>query len=274
MGDYKMAEHFVSIVIPSYNRAVTLSYCLDSIVNQTYQNFEIIVVDDGSADNTKDIVLEYKNKCDITYIKQENLGAQAARNRGIFESKYDWIAFQDSDDEWLPNKMEIQMKILSENDFNPYIFLYSQCYVFREDEQKTSLWILPNFSDKETYKNLLIKSAPMFQSLLTSKKALLEIGCLDEEVKSFQEWETSIRLSRICKCVYIDQPLFIYNLHSGETISKDNKKYIEGYIYILNKYKDEIVKYYGFDKYSKEVEKIMQKAIKDGLYEELKSLFQ
>ena len=104
-----MPEIKVSVIIPTYNRAKLIKRSILSVLNQTYQNFEIIVVDDGSADDTKSVVESFNNP-KIRYIRHDiNKGQSAARNTGIKNAKGKYIAFQDSDDEWLPEKLEKQM---------------------------------------------------------------------------------------------------------------------------------------------------------------------
>lgn len=100
---------FVSIVIPTYNRARFLGRLVRSVLNQTYKNFEVIVADDASTDDTAEIIKTFKDDR-IRYIRHEsNAGAAAARNTGIKASRGEYVAFQDSDDEWLPEKLEKQM---------------------------------------------------------------------------------------------------------------------------------------------------------------------
>ncbi|MBM2835200.1 MAG: glycosyl transferase [Candidatus Brocadiaceae bacterium] len=95
----------VSVVIPTYNRAPYVIMAIESVLAQSYQDYEIIVVDDGSTDGTRDVLEPYRDR--IRYMYQDNKGVSAARNTGIQESRGEWIAFLDSDDEWLPNKLEI-----------------------------------------------------------------------------------------------------------------------------------------------------------------------
>lgn len=96
----------VSVVIPTYNRAHLVGRAIQSVLNQTYQDFEIIVVDDGSTDNTEEVVKSF-NDPRIRYIRHDqNRGGSAARNTGIKMARGEYIAFQDSDDEWLPEKLE------------------------------------------------------------------------------------------------------------------------------------------------------------------------
>ena len=105
----------ISIIIPTFNRAHLLERTINSVLKQTYTDFEIIIIDDASQDNTKDIVQRFKNK-NIKYLRQnENKGAPAARNRGIQEAKGRYIAFLDSDDEWVPEKLEKQLALFEKS---------------------------------------------------------------------------------------------------------------------------------------------------------------
>lgn len=97
----------VSVIIPTFNREDVLPRAIASVLGQTYKNIEIIVIDDGSADNTKSIIKKYGDK--VYYIFQQNQGVSSARNNGVKHSNGKYLAFIDSDDEWLPNKLELQM---------------------------------------------------------------------------------------------------------------------------------------------------------------------
>jgi len=101
----------ISVVIPAFNAGRFIKRTIDSILAQTYRDYEIIVVDDGSADNTAEVVKSYGPK--VRYIYQENAGDGPARNTGIRAAKGEWIAFLDHDDEWLPEKLELQMELVS-----------------------------------------------------------------------------------------------------------------------------------------------------------------
>lgn len=98
----------VDVIIPTFNRAYLIERALKSVLNQTYRDFKIYVIDDGSVDKTAEVLKPYLSQ--LQYIKTENYGVSAARNRGINLSRSPWLAFLDSDDEWQPNKLEIQMQ--------------------------------------------------------------------------------------------------------------------------------------------------------------------
>lgn len=103
----------VSVLIPTYNRAYIIAASIDSVLAQTYQNVEIVVVDDGSTDDTPAVLEKYGSR--IRYIFQQNAGLAAARNTGLAAARGEYIAFQDSDDIWLPNKLEMQMAVMREH---------------------------------------------------------------------------------------------------------------------------------------------------------------
>lgn len=233
----------VSVIIPTYNRASMIVACIESVLNQSYPVNEIIVIDDCSADNTIEQLNNFKDKILILKTEKQS-GAQTARNIGIKAAKSEWIAFLDSDDEWLPNKLEKQIKELEKLNFKPFTVVHGDCFVFRKEKNEKKVWSLPVIAGKNVYTKLLKHSSPMFQGMLTSKKALEKVNYLDEKVPSFQEWDTAIRLAKYCRFIHIQEPLFIYNIHKN-TISKNSDTSVEGYQYIINKHKDEIIELCG-----------------------------
>lgn len=242
----------VSVVIPSYNREKTIEACLLSVLNQSYPPFEIIVVDDGSTDNTIQKI-EGFNDSRIRILRQQHKGAQAARNCGIKAAKGDYIAFLDSDDEWLPEKLEIQIQYLKGR---KDVVVYCDGYEVNRRKGYTGKRITTG-GNGNVYKEMLMNSGPMFQGMLCSKCALMDIGLLDENVPAHQEWETSIRLSLNNEFVHICQPLFKWNWHMGETISKDTIRGIKGYAYIIEKHKWQILKFHGLQGLLKHYENLL-----------------
>jgi glycosyltransferase involved in cell wall biosynthesis len=235
----------ISVVIPVYNRAGAIRKCLESILRQTFSPLEVIVVDDCSTDATADIVRSFSDPRVRCIVLEKNSGAQAARNRGIREAKGEWIAFQDSDDEWLPDKLERQVKALADVGFDPWTVVHTNA-IWRDTATGNRLPIeLPVTEGDNVYPLLLRRPAPMFQGMLVSRIALEKIGYLDEKVPSYQEWDTSIRLAKHCRFIYVRESLFVYNLHEAETISKNRLLDVKGYQYVMDKFKDEIIKICG-----------------------------
>lgn len=245
----------VSVVIPAYNREKTIRRCVNSVLSQTYPVREIIVVDDGSQDNTIRI-LEEEYKDSVIVIKQSHKGAQAARNAGIIAAKSEYIAFLDSDDEWLDKKMELQMKVLEEK---PDAVVCGNGYVEQNGVKK--IFKLQGHNGN-VFKYALNDSFALFPTVVSKKENFVKMGLLDERVPAFQEWDTSIMLSRECEFLFVERPLFIYHMHDGETISKDKKRDINGQEYIYNKYKYEILFQYGINGILKRYEFIMKRCKK------------
>ena len=109
-----MSNSLISVIIPAYNCSKLIPNAIESVLGQTYSNLELIVVDDGSTDNTAEIILNYKNyNNNMKYIYQNNGGVSKARNTGIKQSVGEYIAFLDADDIWDKNKLEIQMKVIN-----------------------------------------------------------------------------------------------------------------------------------------------------------------
>ena len=104
----------ISVIIPTFNRAHVLLRAVDSVLKQSYKNFELIVIDDGSTDHTDELLSSYVREGKIQYLKQENKGVSSARNFGVKSSKGDWLAFLDSDDEWLKGKLQKQVDLLGD----------------------------------------------------------------------------------------------------------------------------------------------------------------
>lgn len=253
----------VSVIVPSFNRENTIERCLESVLNQTFMPFEIVVVDDCSTDRTIDIIKHLDTSL-IKIIKLEkNSGAQVARNVGIKAAKGDWIAFLDSDDEWLPFKLEKQIDILKLHNFDKNIVIHGDCYKMDISKGLKTKWALHFCNGASIYEELLSHPGPMFQALLVSKIALHQIGYLDEKVPSYQEWDTSISLSKICEFIHIRTPLFIYHFHDEETISKNPTRDINGYTYIIEKYKNDI----SPQIYYQHIRTIIQKAYSYGAWD-------
>ncbi|MBI5938592.1 MAG: glycosyltransferase family 2 protein [Betaproteobacteria bacterium] len=257
----------ISVVIPAKNRAGTLPECLESVLAQTYPASEIIVVDDGSTDDTHMIVESYAPR-GVSYVRLTvGKGAQAARNFGIGMAKCEWIAFQDSDDVWLPDKLALQVKALKEYGFDPLTVVHGnglKCFTAMGKKMPFSVPHMAGWC----YEKLLLQPAPMFQSMLTSKTAILQAVGLDNDCPSYQEWDTSIRLSRHCQFMHIEQPLFEWHWHDGDTISKDLRRDVLGFNYVMNAHRSEIMAVHGMKAWRKLKITNVVRALRWGLWDE------
>lgn len=250
----------VTVVIPTHNRANILTRAVISALRQTYPIHEVIIADDGSTDNTESVVRSMMLKDNrIQYVPKSALdakGAQAARNRGVRVATGDWIAFLDSDDEFLANKIEKQMAVAQSAQV---AVVHCECFVKRGD-LKPELFGTPALSGN-IYKDVLTSPGPTFPALMVKKEALEAIGLLDQEVPSFQEWDTVIRLAKKYEFGYVPEPLYMYHCHQGETISKDMKRHAKGYAYIVEKHTVDMLRYGGTDVLLSHYRSLIQQAM-------------
>lgn len=252
-----VAKHArISVVIPAYNREQSIQRCIMSIHEQTYPVTEILIVDDCSTDHTADIVREIANMFPAHYIRyirlEKNAGAQVARNTGIKAALGAWIAFCDSDDIWLKDKLEKQMQALACAGYAEKTVIHGDCLVVNCITGEEHPWHLPEMDGENVYKALLQSSGPMFQAFLTSKAALLQAGLLDEKVPSYQEWDTSLLLAKKCRFIHIHEPLFVYYIH--DTDFRNPQRDFAGYQYIIKKYQTDIINICGIGTWNRHME--------------------
>ncbi len=237
----------ISVVIPVRNRESLIIPCIDSVVKQTCPPQEIIVVDDCSTDGTwrelERAALDFPLVRPVRL--SENHGAQHARNVGVKAAHFPWIAFNDSDDIWVKDKLEIQTEELQRWKVDPMVVIHSDMY--RQDGEDGQLRYvpLPSFEEPGSFKKVLKGYGALFQTMLVSKMALERVGFLDEDVPAYQEWETTIRLGSVCRFVHISKPLFVWRRHGGETISGNVLRGLSGYQYIIEKYGTDMIRQGG-----------------------------
>lgn len=228
----------VTIVIPTYNRAGLIEKTLDSVLAQTYPDWECLVVDDFSTDNTKEIVQAYYNKDNrFHYYKNENKkGAQGARNTGIKHSQYKWIQFFDSDNIMHENLLESMFCLMSEDNAQSDVYT-----CFSNVIDVNSHQIIGSFKwvcEGDIRKQLLCGETYVdFNGPIIRKQKIFEIGWLDENCPSMQEWDTHIRLSKVAKYHTNPQILVDYYVGGKDTISIDIKRDVIGRVYLFDKHK-------------------------------------
>ena len=231
-----------SVVIPARNRATLIETALASVLAQSHPAQEIIVVDDCSTDGTADIAAQFPGVRVIRH--PQPMGAQAARNTGILAATHEWIAFNDSDDTWLEDKLEVQHRRLVDLEGNTDFVLYTAGMRLDVDSGTVTLLNIPRI-EGDCYARLLARPGPMFQGLLVHRSKLRQIGLLDTLCPSYQEWDTAIRLASCAKFSYIDQPLFHWHRHGEGSISDDRGRDFSGYCYVTSKHRAEIERVLG-----------------------------
>ncbi len=188
-----MGKSLVSVIITTFNRADYIKYSIESVLEQAYKHFELIIVDDGSTDNTVDIVKSYNDKR-IRYFYQTNLGQNFARNYGLQVSKGKYAAFLDSDDVWENNKLEKQVEILDKHaDIG---LVYCATSIIDKHNREIERQKLHNYCGNVTNQLLLLNflyniSCAMFRI----DESLYRVGMFDESITKMTDWEFYLKYS-------------------------------------------------------------------------------
>lgn len=207
----------ISTIIPTYNASRYICQCIDSVLNQTYSQHEIIVVDDGSTDNTYELLQGYSKV--IKYIYQENSGPSSARNRGIEVSTGDWLAFVDSDDVWMPDKLEKQVKCISKN--RDYVLVVSDMYE-GNDPSCTKAPIFEKFDDiKEGFIfDRLLKSSYIYTpTVLVNKDIVKEFNGFDTKLNMLEDLDLFLKIAYKYQIGVVNEMLVFRRRHD-QNISK------------------------------------------------------
>jgi len=206
----------LSVIIPSYNRSSLLHRALQSVYRQTYTDFEVIVVDDGSTDDTAKLIASFYPQC--LYISQPNKGVSAARNAGIARASGEWIAFLDSDDEWLPTKLEIQVQAATNH---PKVRIIHTDEIWirngkrvnpKQKHQKHGGWI---------FEYCLPLCAISPSSVMIHRRVLQTVGLFDESLPACEDYELWLRICSIYPVFYIAKALVMkYGGHQDQLSAK------------------------------------------------------
>lgn len=212
----------VSVVIPTYNRAHLLPRAIQSVLDQTYQDLEIIIVDDGSRDNTERVIKNFKDER-IRYIQHnQNKGASAARNTGIRESRGKYIAFQDSDDEWFSNKLEKQIEAFA--DAPPEVgIVYSGFYRIEADRKLYLPSDQLSLKEGNIHNELLKGNFVGTPTVLMKKECFRNQRYFNESLPALEDWELWIELSKYYTFRYIKKPLLCsYSTPNSINLNENN----------------------------------------------------
>ena len=214
----------ISIVIPLYNKATSIATALNCVLAQTYQDFEVVIVDDGSTDDGAVVVEQYADSR-IRLIRQENAGVSAARNRGIAEAEGEYVAFLDADDEWMPEYLAVQHCLTQRY---PQCDVFATNYIFRGftgNKVSTILRKLPSKAQDFVMTNYFAVAysshPPLWTSAVMVRRSVIDgVGGFPVGVKSGEDLLTWARLAIKYKIAYSKHSLVIYNL--GEGYDKKN----------------------------------------------------
>ncbi len=226
-------SELVSIIMPSYNTGKYIKASIDSIIAQTYKNWELIIIDDCSADNSNDIILSY-NEPRIRLLKNKtNLGAALSRNSGLREAAGKYITFIDSDDIWVPEKLEKQIKYIKQND---YAFIFSDYRICFNGKWENVIRTAPDIVDKKMiYRYCYFSTITVMYD--AQKVGLIQIKDLKKN-NDYAMWIAA--LSKVN--AYRQPECLAYYIKHEDSISGGSKVTLVKHFYILWKY--------GFDKNS------------------------
>lgn len=213
----------ISVVIPTYNRDKLLSDAIDSVLSQTVTPLEILVVDDGSTDSSASVLRSYGDK--IRVIRQENSGVSVARNVGIRAARGSLIAFLDSDDVWLPDRLEQGMQCLERN--AGVALVHSDVFLDsgglrtrpRRGREKFSGYCYAQFFEESP-------AYPILSTVMVRATAIKSIGCFDEKLRTSEDIDLWLRISRVYPFEFIDEPLVLRRIHEGNLTSEMSKFFV------------------------------------------------
>lgn len=201
----------VSVIIPVFNRAELVGTAIESVLAQTYRNIEIIVINDGSTDNSRAVIHDYADKFPVQVIAvdQVNTGQTRARNNGIRIARGEYIAFLDSDDTWETDKLEHQVPLFKGNVGLVY------CGINEINPDGTLIRTVPCEPGirGNIHRYLLVQNRMTGGSVVVTRKALERVGLFDETFKAAENWDLWIRISREFEADYVDKALVNYLKH-------------------------------------------------------------
>ncbi len=226
----------VSVVIPTYNREKTIKRAVLSVLNQTYEDIEIIIVDDNSSDNTERCIRTIEDARIQYYRLENNKGACYARNYGINKAKGEYIAFQDSDDEWEKEKLEKQLDILKRNNID-ITFCSFNLYDGDKFITKRPKYIKSGYVN---YDKILEKAIISTQTMIGKRKCF-EDEMFDVQMPRFQDWEITLRLSQKY-VIYFENEILVKLYSQQDSISKNTDKAIVALEKIMDMHKVNFLK--------------------------------
>lgn len=223
-----MEEKLVSIIVPVYNHEKFVVDCINSIINQVYENIELIIINDGSKDSSSEKVKSMSEACEkrfkrFIFIDKPNEGLCKTINRGVRESKGEYITLIASDDMMLEDKIQTQVEFLLNNDINAVL---SNAYILNNNNGHMDLFYeqIPKWTSMsryELFEQLLLHGNCLNPTGMYKKEVFTNIGLFDENL-NFEDWDFYLRLSYNYNIGYIDKPLFIYRRHGDNTSGVKN----------------------------------------------------
>ena len=258
----------ISVIIPRYNRANTILRSIKSVLYQTYIDLELIIIDDGSTDNTKELIEQINNLRIRSIYLGTNSGASNARNVSATYAKGEWITFQDSNDEWHPDKLEKQMLLA---DKHPEYSLIYCCFIKYIHDGRVVYFPqepYPGTIEGDMYSSLLFCNVIGAPTMLIKRDVFLQSSGFDTAYHSLEDWEFVIRISKNYFIGFVPEYLMdVYTLNGG--ISSLVGSYYESRCRMLAEYREDIMKLGLFDAI---VLDILKRAGIDGVQDQVQKM--
>lgn len=231
----------VSVILPTYNSEKYLCDAIESVLNQTYRDLELIIVNDGSTDGSELIIKAYQSKySNIIYLKQTNKGHAGARNTGIQAATGTYIAFIDSDDIWLPEKLEEQIKEFALD--SEVGFVHCNLYGFSEDKKPKVRGLPLTENQLKKYSGHIFEEYFFREIVITTTTVLIkkscidDVGMFDENLSRYgsEDRELFLRILWKYRAKYVNRPLALYR-NRADSAGQNYEKMIKGQQYVYHK---------------------------------------
>lgn len=199
-----------SVIIPLYNKGWRVKRAIDSVLRQERKDIEIVVVDDGSTDDSADYVKAYHDPR-IRYVYKSNDGVSSARNRGLLESKGEWILFLDADDEILDGAIKVYEEMTKRY---PHSLFFAGKNKLKDSVDEKESYSVYNTSSP-FFHLWMNRAVPTLRNMVVARSLIDQSGPFDERMSYFEDWEFALRICLCGHLTYTDQPTGIYNVEDG-----------------------------------------------------------
>ncbi len=236
-----MKSIFFTVVIPTYNRAELVKEAIQCVLCQTFKEFELIIVDDNSTDQTKDVVASFKDDRVEYIVNNRTKGPAGARNTGIYRAKGEWVAFLDSDDVWFPKKLEWLYKKTQETDHNVGL-IYTGFTNYEFDKKQEISTVVPEKEGFILNDLLYMNYIGTFSVVAIRTELLNRVDGIDERFYCFEDCDLYVRIASLSKVACIKESLTYVRTTNKDRLEWVSGEWLPAYQLFSNKYKETINK--------------------------------
>lgn len=230
-----MQQPLISVIIPTFNREKTLFSSIESVLNQSYKNIELIIVDDNSSDGTEKLIKRIKDER-VRYIKNSNnKGAAGARNVGIVAAQGNYIAFQDSDDIWLPEKLSEQMQVFEKDEEIAMVYCAFEYNKGNVQYKIPSDHIPKSELEGYIFHSLIKENKVGTVTIIIKKECIYKVGAFNEELKALEDWELALRISKSYKIGFVNKML-VKAIYTDKSVNHNLRNLLNANIFIAENY--------------------------------------